>query len=66
MTLSTKVLESKLRAINQCINNNDGRLTIHSSCDLDYNLDKQEAIEKILVDRKVSIKKLVQDLEREK
>lgn len=51
--------------INKKIDENDGRLTTDSSADLDYNLDKIEAIDVILANRsgvEIMLEKIKKDL----
>jgi len=50
--MTTKELVEERLQIQIDIENNDGRLTTHSSADLDYSLDKQEIIDNILLDRR--------------
>jgi len=49
--LSTKQLKTERSKIQKNIEENDGRLTTDSSADLDYNLDKRDAIDTILANR---------------
>ena len=49
--LSTEQLKTERFILQRKIKENDERLTTDSSADLDYNLDKQEVINTILMNR---------------
>lgn len=49
--LSTRQLKTERLEIQNRIENNDGRVTTGSSNELDYDLDKHEAIDNVLIDR---------------
>lgn len=63
--LPTEQLRIERSEINKKIDENDGRLTTDSSADLDYNLDKIEAIDVILANRsgvEIMLEKIKDDL----
>ena len=51
--MTTEQLVEKHAEIEERINQNDGRLTTDSSADLDYNLDKRDIIDEIILERMV-------------
>lgn len=55
--MSIKQLKKEKTDLQIKIEENDGRLSAHSSADLDYDLDKVEAIDKVLANYYLAIEK---------